>query len=664
MSTLPAATCDAFVQYRARHGAFARLDDLLQVPGLTTATLAAMTAFVTLDPPWGTAGSGERLSPSTTARVGSVWKRGGGNVVAAADNTVAPTIGPQSFVEAQVEGGNAGAGLLATYREHTRAYWDRGRGQLVTGSRPSAPELTLDELYARGAYQHWQVLLGSFDASFGERLVFATTPRRERQGAYAPDGVTDDLQRGRLRVADGLFGVAVSVEAVPVVGGWVDATLFGSRQDLGMPQVNGIWYGYDDDTSPRCTSSAACKPGYTCDVLLKTCRSTAVYSANAPALDPATGNPSASYRYVTFDDAFRETLVGASVTLNLDENARIGVTAYHASTEILLAKPARARFAPSARYPNTPAFTALGASGRWRCGAGTVAGEYAYFEGGHAAYLRATLGSAPVGEVILALRYYDARYANPHGHAEAEPDLELGLEARNEMGARVGGVLTRLQRLRLTSDADVWRQVQGASYDSAGRLHWLWTPAAAFNLRLRQRLTYDLSARDGVYVFVQYNNKDLTENGRGESYEDARVADDGTTADAKGERRTLQLGAWTSRIGRLRLNLSASFTQVDVARLATRFDHEELYALRLHGSVWAGGILSAVLGYWHHGRELGGTVQSDRRRPTYDGRIALEQAWGEHFIARLHYGVISYRDNRPDHFAWYHLGKAELVARF
>jgi hypothetical protein len=125
----------------------------------------------------------------------------------------------------------------------------------------------------------------------------------------------------------------------------------------------------------------------------------------------------------------------------------------------------------------------------------------------------------------------------------------------------------------------------------------------------------------------------------------------------------LQVGGWSSRLPGVRLTASASLVAVDTAARTEGCDYEQLYGLRASVRAWLGGSLVGALAYSHPERDLADTSQAERRRPVWDGYVDLAQALPSDLGVQLRYGILWYRDERPDHFAWYHLVKLVVVGR-
>ena len=162
---------DAIVARRAEKGAFASLEELADVPGMTPAILQAITPFLVITEAEKTE---EAASPLVRgkAELGSIWRRGFDKDEALIDPiTERESAAPQSYLRLTTTGlSYLGAGALATYRRRMDAYWDYSRGALVSGG-PS-DEVDLDHVYLTGGSGLFSLVLGSYAVGFGERLVF------------------------------------------------------------------------------------------------------------------------------------------------------------------------------------------------------------------------------------------------------------------------------------------------------------------------------------------------------------------------------------------------------------------------------------------------------------------------------------------------------------
>ncbi|MCK5690259.1 helix-hairpin-helix domain-containing protein, partial [Myxococcota bacterium] len=222
------ALAQAIVADRVQNGPFNTAGDLLRVSGMDPNLVKSISPFVTLIKP-GLRGRKGKDGISGHTRFGTIWKDGVGKSQSVVDPILDKNIGPQGLLQLRADGfGQYGVGALVTYRRQTDAWWDYARGALVT----TGPEnqATLDHVYGWGSIGNAKVIVGSYDVGFGERLVFDTSSHRNPDGLYLNTRYTVDNDAGVIRPDTSLFGIAATIEDVPVGPGQVDATFFSSYQ--------------------------------------------------------------------------------------------------------------------------------------------------------------------------------------------------------------------------------------------------------------------------------------------------------------------------------------------------------------------------------------------------------------------------------------------------
>ncbi len=603
----------AVVFYREANGPFASSRALLLVPGMTPEILYDISPFITAAP---------------TARAEAWQTRLSLGAVGRAESRA------RSYLEADLEDGAARLGVLASYREAMSATWDLRRGQLMSSGPRMQPEL--ESAYASLAGERWRVLAGSYQASFGQKLTFASRPWVPSSRLSVVDSFSVDMRAGEPRVLRSLFGVAVRAHDLAIGESKLAATVFGSRVAREVYQYD-LRYGYDDGAPAACTLDADCKRGYRCDAAMGVCYSSKVYDEDGRGDE---------YSHATLRDAYLEQLGGANVELSIGDALVVDATAYLGSVAIAMAAPAGPWFAPSSRYAAGTAFGALGTSGRLTRDKTRLSWEYAHAKD-NAAYARLSQALARGTELGVALRYYGPAHVNPYGRGEAAPDIFLGQRACNELGGRLDFGRRFVMGLRLTSFVDAWRSVR--ALDLARGSPW--------HLRLEQRVAYAFGSSDTAALTLRYANKDLGQNGRTESYLLAS-----SDAAARGERRALQ-GDLTSRpLGAWRLMASGAVTAMDVAFLLRSFAHPWWLRLAARGGVWPGGEVACA---FTHRREVGGAGGGDeatRYLPIHALRLGVAQSFGEDVTLRASYAAEA-RENDGDAWALRHVFAASLDGR-
>jgi hypothetical protein len=662
------------VAYRQEHGAFASVDELSQVSGMQPNILDSITPFVTVGGAVRGGAAGETVRG--TAKAGSIWRdgfdRNSGEVQSASATLEFKEIkpGPQSYLRLRGSAfSEVGFGLLATYRQRTNASWDTSQALLVTDGPRNLPDL--DDVYVDWVHGSWSVILGSYDVGFGERLTLDTSKHRDPHGWYELDELSEDNESGRLRVAPGFFGGAVSLLGADLPFGWVDATAFVSSQlDDTYQYRAGIWFGVDDSSNSdgECHTDGDCPTGYVCgdDNL---CRTTQLVDEDG----------SVRYEDVTYKDSYRETLYGGNVTLNLDENTALGVTGYQSYLDIKLAPESNSRFSPSSRFPSgTSQFGAAGAFVRKIIGPVILSSEYAMTSArGHAFFGRGIF-SADWMELTAAFRHYGPWFENPHARPEAARDEDFGLAARNEQGMSLEAVVTAVPRLRSVTKVDLYRHLYGVGFDEDGDIVAMRlgskeadeffgrpTPDAPLSLRSRQTLQYGVTRSEDLSLTVNYDNNDLEEGGHDEFFDDETDSSlsNQTTLDdyGRGRRWKVRVGGTTRRIPRLSLFGSATQIWEDTRRFDDAFETAQKYRVRVSARPLDKTVV--VLGYaaWIHDRPAGSL--SDREEPRSQAFLDLKHEIIEDLTLRLRYGVLHFDDERPGSFDWYHVAKASIEGR-
>ncbi|MBI5508814.1 MAG: helix-hairpin-helix domain-containing protein [Deltaproteobacteria bacterium] len=675
------AQADAIIAYRADNGPFEALEKLAEVPGLSSGLIAAIAPFITF-------GDGEpRPVESTTsirgkAEVGSIWRQGLDKNRAETDPKATDYIDPiverkprypQTYLRLQGTGFTyLGAGALATFRRRTIAWWDYSRGYLV--SNGPSDRLDLDSVYVFGGYGAVSMVLGSYTVGFGERLVFSSASPRFPHGWYENHDITEDNELGRLRPTNGQFGAAVSLTGAEIGSGWLDATVFVSdnRNDLYQYHLNyGLdpWYGAN-----HCNTDSDCPGGYTCGGD-GTCRASRIYQAGDLRQK--------SYTWETVKDAYEERLGGANVTANFGAKTHVGATAYVSTTSVRVGTEANSVFAYTAVMPRERQFGAYGVNAGWGYGPVELSAEVARtLAGGNGAYVRSVLTPTPQVELELGARYYGVLYENPHGRGEAARDKLFGLAARNERGLRLKSTFRPISDLKLVTGVDLWQNPYlPAIFFGSGAPEYRLKQEIPVDLWVMQRFDYEVTSKESASLLLDYKNKDLAHNKRGEVYDAGDFCDIGELADhgfdgatcGRGERRKLQLRFTTKRVARTSLWASYTAAWEDVSKYKNRLDFEQRF--RLHAAVdgWTDGRVVAHVSYYSHKVDRAALAAAsairfdpddERGDPLLETYLELHQKILGTWKVWVRYGVIHYKGDQLGRFQWYQLAKLNLEARF
>lgn len=424
----------------------------------------------------------------------------------------------------------AAGGAVATTRLRLGdVAWDANRdGFLVDGP---GLQVHVPKLYLRYTADHFTAVAGSYRVGFDERVTF------DNSSDYTPDGIYRDdrlhyanelarecrLSTGELasspcsgdyayetsdfRWSDGLFGIAAGSDHVGVGRGYATAYAWGSYQPKDIYQYEVLDRGAcadPYDTSDACSAP----PAYV-----------------RPEGDVLTSTPATAYQ--TLPGVYAEALVGAHATYHAARRDYVGVTAYGATTHWLVDQPdgVQLDFQDWSRVPIGGRYGAIGVS------AGIGRGIYDGFVevarsfdrqpdgpgaldggGGLGAEARFTR-SVRKREFELSLRYYDPDYDNPYAGSIAASDEVDGARVRGEHGVRVKYTGVHGQ-VTLRAAVDLWRGYVSQSDD--------------YLPRVSSYLHVDVQGSDQLAygVWLDFADKDLTENGYQNCYEVSYVDDE------------------------------------------------------------------------------------------------------------------------------------------
>lgn len=584
------------VTHRSEHGAFKRLDALRAVPGMSDALMAQIRPFIQVgygEDIYSTADGAAALVEDEeplqlNVKLGTMLRVGAGRAEEQLNAATEPAVSPSFLLDAQGTAlSNLGFGVSGMITRQTAVSWDSTLGALV--GQPGS-QFEFHGGYVSIREPGWSGILGSYEAGFGERLVFDTTQVKHPHGWRYAKGMYRNLDNGLYRGTSPLFGAAVSLEQADFEYGWVDATAFVSYQYENLYQYHmrydfDEWYEStecfedpdclgDKNTTNVCQTDTDCPEGYTCGDDLS-CHSSRIY-------DP---NDGLSYQYQTVDNAFQEIITGANVTWSLNESTSIAFTGYRATNSFRAAALANAEFSGSASRPRRREYGALGLSARWGSDSVDVGASYAYSDsGGHAGVARFRWEAASWAELALVGRWYDHLYDNPFARSYAAYTLTQGSRRRNQRGVSVESVLEPVKWLRLVTSADLYNQMKIDAYNAAGVLEWL--PNNVVDLRVRQAASIEISKKDRLSLNYRYSDNDIhvggpeQEYGNEENYEfgGGDYDDfDGTLAlKGKGARHSWNVGISTARLRGYRIGLYYRGAVEDVGSLEARASGHQL----------------------------------------------------------------------------------------
>ena len=498
-------------------------------------------------------------------------------------------------------GWTAGAAVVLTRQRLDEVRFDPNRRALIADA--PAPRASVAKAYLRWDSERAAVLLGSYRAGFGQRLVFDNSGAEQPAGFVFDDqlvqsgGVTRDckLAEGELpspcsaaaaryvapdlRWREALFGAAVSVRRLELGAGALALHAWASYAARGV-------YQYELVDLDRCADA----------------RRDADFACAAPPvqLRPAGAPlaPTVRHAYQTLPAMFGEALLGGNATYWLDRRARLGATGYLARTRDLVDGVSLGT-QEGARLPGGQRFGAVGIEATCGAGALDLAVELARsFDelsdapglpggGGFGVVARVAmsreLAAAPAaaapaaaapaaaaaaapaaaaaaapesasepgpgpgaGELELSARYYQATFVNPYARPVAAADELEGQRARDEAGVRARGSWA-VPRGAVRGGLDLWIT------PSTG------TPKLSSYLRGELRAHPRLSWGGGL----AFDDKDLAHGGAGDCFEGSGGSgDDGEPEPCRGKKlaSTARLRA---QLAALELSLAAQHELLD-----------------------------------------------------------------------------------------------------
>ncbi len=408
-----------------------------------------------------------------------------------------------------------GAALLVQEAPGPFHYHHR-EGLTWLSAAPNAPRFQVPKLYVAMERERWGFVLGSYQVGFAEGLVFDETSRAEPDGFYPDALVSRYADTGEFGLNERLFGAAGALRDLRLGGGHLDLVGFVSywpyavnQNDVDSrlrPQDDSAYFATGDPNPLYCQAG----------------------------VDPFVCAQEGRGRFTseTLRWAFTELVFGARAAWSPVLDWTVGLTGYGARLD--WTESDDLYFVPSAAYPNRGWFGAYGVDLQGRVDLFSLRGEYARTaHGGDAALLRLIL-AWPLVDLEMSGRYYESDFDNPHARGQAAADEYMGQRDRDEAGGNLRVTARPLDWLQTRVDLDVWYR---PSLDYA-------------SLALRTR--FDVTPLDwlGLSFGVDYTDKDLSEGGRDEKYEDD------VSTDVEGvQQRDVGAGARVAAWAQLRLRV-------------------------------------------------------------------------------------------------------------
>ncbi len=613
---------DAIIAYRAdREGGFTLVEDLRDVEGMSEGIYQSIKPFVAVAL---TDDGAEAVPISGRARFGTVLEAGLGEDMR---QTPRGDSYPSSYLDVQLDLFTYfGFGAQLIMRPLVDPQWDQSIGFLVDdgadcpgefNSGCIKPRLSLPpkSIYATFEYNEWRVVVGTYNVGFGQRLTIDTTKKAYPRTWDETIGHTIDRDDGKVRPKANLRGIAASLDGLDTPFGWLDATVFFSHQTHDIYRNDVVYQGDEYFGAPvTCEADSDCPYGYKCEEY-GVCATSTVFDQ---------GNPGKKFQFHTYQDAFSEVMGGANVAFYFNERSHVGMTVYRSHLQFELPAESQPRFSPGAKYPRRQDF-----------GAASIDGALGFEEIN--LELTAEIGlthrgnPAGVGEVIYnpldwleltaGFRWYSRDYDNPHSRSDSAATETMGSRRRNEQGGILQVVARPISDLKLTTKLDIYDRRYREVFIGTS-LTWIEDPI--FFLRLRQRVSYELTYFEEIGFQFDYANNDLAENGRSNIcehrevspgvpeetcgsytspglddsvFEDAFETDVATRFPGRGEKLRFQFSTTTTRLFDVRLSLKFVFALVDV-KSRNGFALEEYIRFAASRKLWEGGRAWGAIKYW------------------------------------------------------------------
>jgi len=550
LPNLTLADVDAILRFREINAGIPDPAQLVAAGAITADQLKQIAPFLLVE---------DRGSPSLV----------NGNLRAGTRTALGDTLAPTAFLQARVKGphGFSGGLALITTRQRLGAVRYDELRQALRAQLP-AYSLQVPKWYGQWKSHTAQVVVGSFQLGFGNRLTLDNTSRYEPNGIYADYTISSvaDLSTACRESAGDLDdtpcnlddenkyvtpdfkwrerfrGVAARLQQIRLGdGAELAATGFLSYQSRTVYQYQVFDRGICED--PRGEGDA--------------CDAPPVY-ADSP--DPTA--PVSRIKFSSLPGAFNELAGGGNLTLSFQGRSQIGLTGYWAN-ELSAVEGIDLGYQEWAPYPVGP-YGAAGVYGQTQLGPVDLSLEVTRTfaqsldgGGGFGLLQRSVLGLKQQ-ELELSFRYFGREFLNPFARPISSSDRFEGLNARNESGVRLRYLTKVVPDLQARALVDFWgNPSDGKAAGSAGTT----------NLRLLARGDYAGWSFLTLTGWAEYENKDLARGGRGLCYSGAYsllVDDNGVPLPCAGEFYQLAAGGRLMPFGkRYWLELSYQHTWRD-----------------------------------------------------------------------------------------------------
>jgi len=606
----------AIVKARQTSNGFIHKSQLLDVPGIGRAELAILRLFVTT-------GKAKRIRA-----ISQRWSFDNLSAQAYRDNDrqhasnlrgLQSLMGWESHWRDQFH-----LHALLTRRERADAFYDEATGFLTSRGRENQFDLERLSLFSR---QKLQWILGHYNTGFGQRLTFDMSGLQNPDGWRLRPAAVYRYGQGDIRTTPALFGGAIDKTFALGASQWQGSVFF-SSQDRDLYQYD-FGYGPDAWSQPLlgdCTTPGRSQGPFVCAANGRWYTSRLIDEKGE------------TIGFTTLNNVFHESIVGEHMQW-LGEKHRIGLVHYDATFDFNLPLP-DIRFSPQARFPNKAAVAAFGMYYRYNGSYQFVSEISTTGGGGRGYYAGWEKKTGRRSRLRISLRHYNQHFENPYSAGEAARGQTLGLSQRNEQGFRIH-FESRIGSLRSTTQMDIWQR----PYSLLDTGYWERDGSAKPDAQLQQRLTMPFDANNQLAILYDWINKDISDNGRRESYSNG---DDF----GRGEKRNSKL-QWLHQFDRGYTTLSYAYSWQDVAKYHDKFDHEQQWTAAYQLPLASKSSLRMYAAYWIHPVPYTGVNFHDREKPAFNTYVQWHQQLSGTMQWRVRLGFIRYRDDRPDRFDRY-----------
>ncbi|HYX91200.1 MAG TPA: hypothetical protein VE782_06545, partial [Myxococcaceae bacterium] len=440
----------------------ATAEELYELPGITWRDVALILAWRTGK---GGAVPGSKELRGLAAFLRRSPERVSGTIGILSRYTAGDPIAPPGLLRARLSlpmDLSLGLSVVTTRLRLGHVSWDAARNGLI--AVPATYGAALPKFFVLWRSSRVSAIFGTFRIGFAERLTLDNTRRQAPYGFHSDEliqrgsesvgfcrvssgAIPDDGCGGPepdtlyatpdFRWQDGFRGIAASLQDFELgTRARLAIHAFGSYQPRSI-------YQYEIFNRDRCVAPRSNNEG---------CRSPPVFEA---------GSGDRRLDHVTLPDVFDEMAGGGNASIAFGTWMRVGVTGYVAAP-LWRVGGSRVDFQESSDYPSGGPFGAAGVSGLWSAEGWRFSAEVARsFDrqrggGGGIGVVQRSVRAGPDSELELALRYFDARFVNPHARPVSAPDEFEGQRARNEAGARLRYMRQLNERWRWAASGDVW----------------------------------------------------------------------------------------------------------------------------------------------------------------------------------------------------------------